>query len=256
MKWIGATMTKQTATKGKWFKVLLVLLLIVTILIITGSMWLDAMTYKPSALALEMASKDNVEDRGSYFHFQTETQAKGAIVFYQGGLVATESYAPLAQQLVLAGFEVFLPKMPLNLAIINTRAIDRIRAENPNAGPWYLGGHSLGGASAVIYLAKGSPEIDGLFLLGAYGTKDTDLSQVKYPVISITGSEDKVLNRESFEALKPKLPPSTQYVSIEGGNHSGFGSYGHQKGDGEAMISENEQLIEIVKLLTEAFGKE
>ncbi len=246
-------MTRQTLIKRKWFKVVLVLLFILVILVALGAKWLDVKTYKPTALALEMASQENVVDRGSYYHFKTESKAKGAIVFYQGGLVATQSYAPLAQQLTIEGFEVFLPKMPLNLAIINTKAIDRIRTENPNSGPWYLGGHSLGGASAVLYLAKEGADIDGLFLLGAYGTKDTDLSKVKYPVISITGSQDKVLNWANFESLKAKLPPTTTYVSIEGGNHSGFGSYGHQKGDGEASISENDQLLQIVKLLTDEF---
>lgn len=246
-------MIKQTVIKRKWFKVVLVLLLTLAILMALGATWLDVKTYKPTALALEMASKENVVDRGSYYHFKTESKAKGAIVFYQGGLVATKSYAPLAQQLTVAGYEVFLPKMPLNLAIINTKAIDRIRTENPSSGPWYLGGHSLGGASAVLYLAKEGSEIDGLFLLGAYGTKDTDLSQVKYPVVSITGSQDKVLNWANFESLKAKLPPTTTYVSIEGGNHCGFGSYGHQEGDGEATISQNEQLIGIVNALTAEF---
>ncbi|HAQ8209072.1 TPA: alpha/beta hydrolase, partial [Enterococcus faecium] len=39
------------------------------------------------------------------------------------------------------------------------------------------------------------------------------------------------------------------YVSINGGNHGGFGSYGEQKGDGEAEISNADQQTVIVNTL-------
>lgn len=54
--------------------------------------------------------------------------------------------------------------------------------------------------------------------------KNTDLS-----ILQITGSDDGVLNREDWESAKANLPEDTTYVTIEGGNHGQFGSYGMQK---------------------------
>jgi hypothetical protein len=45
------------------------------------------------------------------------------------------------------------------------------------------------------------------------------------------------------------LPKDTQYVSIEGGNHAGFGNYGVQKGDNKATISNEQQQTEISQLI-------
>ncbi len=41
----------------------------------------------------------------------------------------------------------------------------------------------------------------------------------------------------------------TQYVSIEGGNHAGFGNYDVQKGDNKATISNEQQQTEISQLI-------
>ena len=41
---------------------------------------------------------------------------------------------------------------------------------------------------------------------------------------------------------KEDLPKDTEYVEIEGGNHSAFGDYGLQKGDTKSIIPENKQL--------------
>ena len=42
---------------------------------------------------------------------------------------------------------------------------------------------------------------------------------------------------------------------IEGGNHSGFGKYGEQKGDGKASISNKEQQQKVIEKLTEFMKK-
>jgi hypothetical protein len=41
---------------------------------------------------------------------------------------------------------------------------------------------------------------------------------------------------------------------IEGGNHALFGSYGKQKGDGEAQITADEQQEETVRTVMDAIG--
>ena len=54
-------------------------------------------------------------------------------------------------------------------------------------------------------------------------------------------SEDGVLNREKYEADRINLPQDTTETVIDGGCHTGFGSYGAQKGDGTSTISAEEQ---------------
>ncbi|MBQ4107802.1 MAG: lysophospholipase, partial [Clostridia bacterium] len=65
----------------------------------------------------------------------------------------------------------------------------------------------------------------------------TDLS-----VLSIYGENDGVMNREKYEKNKKNLPNNTTEFIIEGGNHAFFGMYGHQIGDGEATVSQEEQI--------------
>lgn len=55
------------------------------------------------------------------------------------------------------------------------------------------------------------------------------MTESAVPVLSITATKDKVLNQEAYQEAKQYLPERTEYVSINGGNHGGFGSYGEQK---------------------------
>lgn len=50
------------------------------------------------------------------------------------------------------------------------------------------------------------------------------------------------MNREKYEESKVNLPDGFAEIVIDGGNHSYFGVYGEQKGDGEAEISNAEQI--------------
>jgi hypothetical protein len=57
------------------------------------------------------------------------------------------------------------------------------------------------------------------------------------------GTEDEVLNAESYEKVEEKglWPDDFTEIVIKGGNHAQFGDYGAQKGDGEAAVSSEEQ---------------
>ena len=61
-------------------------------------------------------------------------------------------------------------------------------------------------------------------------------------VLSIYGSEDGVLNRDSYEKDRKNLPTGFTEVVIDGGCHAQFGSYGAQNGDGIPTISAEEQI--------------
>ena len=99
----------------------------------------------------------------------------------------------------------------------------------------------MGGAMAAGYAADHEAELEGLILLAAYPTKEL----LEFPVLSIYGSEDGVLNLEKYEKSISLAEDLTEHV-IEGGNHAGFGNYGMQDGDGMAEIRIEEQWQETV----------
>ena len=102
---------------------------------------------------------------------------------------------------------------------------------------WYIGGHSLGGTAAASFAASHAAETDGLVLLAAYPTgKLPDLK-----MLSVYGTEDGCLEPEAYEEARQYWPPSAVETVIPGGNHAQFGSYGAQKGDGQASMKAAEQ---------------
>jgi len=159
------------------------------------------------------------------------------IIFYPGGKVEAESYAPLLYQLSEQGYDCFLVHMPFNLAITDpdkaSDIIDDYQYEHI-----YLMGHSLGGATASMYVSDHPGEIDGLILLAAYPTSPLDDS---IRLLSIYGSCDGCLDMDAYDGSVNNRPADSEQLIIEGGNHAQFGYYGEQRGDGEAIISREEQ---------------
>ena len=172
----------------------------------------------------------------------TPEEAETGLIFYPGGKVEYLAYQPLMQAFTAEGIRCVLVEMPFNLAVLDVDAADGIQEEFPKIEEWYIGGHSLGGSMAASYVADHTDEYEGLVLLASYST--AELADSRLNVISIYGSEDKVLNREKYEKNQTHLPADfTEYV-IDGGCHAYFGVYGHQDGDGTPTIS-NQQQIEI-----------
>lgn len=227
---------KSTRIKRFIYGVIAILVLIV----VAGFIFLKLNTYAPQEDASAMLDLPHVTDHADWIKI-SQNQPVARVVFYPGGLVEPSSYLPLFEPLSDEGLEIFIAKMPLNLAILNTNAIETIQEEEPTQLPTFLSGHSLGGASAALYLEEHPQSIDGLLLLAAYPAESSDLSQVDFPVLSITASEDAILDWETFEESKTQLPDDTQYEMIDGGNHANFGSYGKQDGDGENTISRRKQ---------------
>jgi len=161
-------------------------------------------------------------------------------IFYPGGKVEHNAYQPLMAALAKEGVLCVLVKMPFNLAVFDINAADGIKAQYPEIENWYIGGHSLGGSMAASYLSKHHNEYSGLILLGSYSTED--LSDTELSVLSIYGSEDKVLNLKKYAKNRSNLPQDFTEVIIEGGCHAYFGMYGAQDGDGIPTISNAEQI--------------
>lgn len=191
-----------------------------------------------------------VETSGTLTCFLPENPTGAGLIFYPGGKVQCESYAPLLRACAQKGILCVLVHMPGNLAVFDPNAADGIQEQFPQVEHWSLGGHSLGGAMAASYAAGHSGDYEGLILLAAYSTKD--LTDSGLSVLSVYGSEDGVLNRDSYEKYRSNLPEDCQEVVLNGGCHAYFGSYGPQKGDGTPSLT-NEQQIQATASLIAAF---
>lgn len=176
--------------------------------------------------------KDNATESAS------NAQQKG-IIFYPGGKVEETAYAPLLLELAENGYEVYLVKMPMKLAVFGMNRAEEIMAEASHITEWTMMGHSLGGAMAASFSAGHDEQVDKLVLLAAYSTED--LTDKDMDVYSFYGTEDKVLNMDKYQEYYGNLPENVVEEVIDGGNHSGYAYYGEQDGDGEASISREEQ---------------
>ena len=161
-------------------------------------------------------------------------------IFYPGGKVEHTAYIPLMQTLASEGIFCVLVKMPFRLAVLDINAAEAIPAQYPHIKHWYIGGHSLGGSMAAACLSGQPDAFDGLVLLGAYST--ADLSETDLSVLSVYGSEDRVMNREKYTGSKDNLPEDFTEILIDGGCHANFGIYGPQEGDGTPGITAQTQI--------------
>ncbi len=164
---------------------------------------------------------------------------QAGVVFYPGGKVQPEAYAPLMNALAQRGFVSIIVAMPFNLAVLNVNGADGIQERFPTVERWVLMGHSLGGSIAATYADGHDGQWAGLVLLAAYST--ADLSDNDICILSIRGSNDGVLNEQALADNRHNLAFDTPDIVIPGGNHGQFGDYGTQTGDGAATISAEEQ---------------
>lgn len=175
----------------------------------------------------------------------TATHGKGnetGIIFYPGGKVAPESYAPLMKQLSKNGYTVFLAKMPFNLAVFKSGAAGEIIKSNPNITHWYIGGHSLGGTMAAQYVNKHPDQFEGIFFIASYPIENYNLNDDEnLRSLSIYGENDGLIPLTEVVAHKNYLPKDQTIQILKGSNHGQFGYYGLQKNDKAANISREEQ---------------
>lgn len=191
-----------------------------------------------------LKSAENVKIKQTDFGYFFDGPGKNtALIFYPGAKVEDLSYAKLMKKVAQKGVDCFLVHMPCNLAVLNPNKADQVKKEY-SYKHWYMAGHSLGGAMAANYTS--SHDVDGLVLLAAYSTKKIDV-----PVLSIYGTQDKVLNKEKYASYKNNLPKDYVEVVLEGANHAGYGVYGKQKKDGKASISNTQQINQAADLIVQ-----
>ncbi|EKF50738.1 alpha/beta hydrolase [Lactococcus garvieae] len=216
---------------------------ILLILFAAAFIYIKSSTYHPTERANTVAQKAEKKDGVLLFKGNPD---KPSLIFYQGAFVENASYSIWASKVAKAGYSVYLLKEPLNLAVLSpNKAESVIKAENISA--YVVGGHSLGGVMASRFAEKNQDKsaLKGVFFLASYPDEKGSLKDFRGNVLSIVGSKDGVLNWSSYKKAKEYLPQQTVNVTIKGGNHAGFGSYGAQKGDNQADISNEKQQEEI-----------
>ncbi len=219
------------------------------VLILLALVPLAGCSYQPQANArTDLVSTDLVTVTGTSttIIFEPTVPYTTGIVFYPGGKVAFESYAPLLFSLAENGIYCVDCHMPLDYAFTGIHKADTVIRAKPEL-TWYIAGHSLGGAMAAFY-AKDAENLTGIIFLAAYST--ADLSDTGLKALTIYGSNDHVLNIQKLQECVSNLPADQQTVVIQGGNHCQFGDYGFQKGDGAATITAEEQLKQTVTAIT------
>lgn len=176
-----------------------------------------------------------------------------AIVFYPGAYVDAYAYLPIMYMLAEDGYLSCICSMSYNLAFFSTNSASNvINFEKYKDKLWYIGGHSLGGVAASSFYSKNYNSLNGLILFASYST--TNLSNTNGRVLSIYGSNDGVLSITSYEKNKSNLINLTEVV-INGGNHANFASYGAQKGDNIASITNIEQYNQTKETIENFFLK-
>ena len=235
---------------NKKIKIALYIILALIILIVCLSVWyVNDYSHADASVNTYLNGTSNVSvekvDNGLFLDGPGNDSA---LIFYPGAKIEYVSYLPLFMELANDGVDCFIVEMPANLAFLGADSADAIIGDGKYSyDEWYISGHSLGGVAASSYAINHKDKISGLILLASYPVDDLG----NMSVLSIYGSNDKTLNKETYDKSKELMDYNlTEYV-IDGGNHAQFGSYGKQSGDGVATISPENQRIQTEREILE-----
>jgi hypothetical protein len=194
-----------------------------------------------------LVSDDSVTvETEPWITFAPAEPSQTGLILYPGARVDPAAYAPAARAIAEEGYLTVVVPMPLGIAVMGADKADEVMEAHPEIERWVVGGHSLGGAMAAQYADDRVDVVDGLAMWGAYPSPDDDIADSGIRTLSAYASEDGLSTVEEIEETAVYLPPDTVFVEIDGGNHSGFGMYETQDGDGVATISPEEQQLQTV----------
>jgi hypothetical protein len=231
--------------------ILLGLLTILIIGVLGMLVWSKTGTYPAREVALSALESTSkvIVTQDKWITFTPLEMGETGLIFYPGGLVEPTAYAPVLQKIAEEGVLVIIVPMPLNLAIFNPGAANAVIEDYPQISKWIIAGHSLGGATAGIFVENNPTKIDGIAFWDSYPPNSADLSNNDISVLSIFGTTNNFPNTENFDDKRILLPDDTIFVAIEGANHAQFGDYGPQKGDIVASISLTEQHERVAEIM-------
>lgn len=205
-----------------------------------------------------------VVETADTIQFTPQNARSIGLLFYPGGLVEPEAYAPLARATAEQGFLTIIVKLPLRTASFGSQEANlmaetrSLMAANNAVEDWFVAGHSRGGAIAARFAHQHGDSVDGLILIGTSHPKEAaySLADAAFRVTKIYATHDGLASVAEVEANAVFLPAETRWVKIEGGNHAQFGYYGYQLGDGQAEISrEQQQVLTVAAILTALTGE-
>ena len=243
--------------RRRWPWVVAAVLGVVALVAVAALVWfIQPQPLLPEATAA-LASTDQVtfSDENGWLTFTPATgpPPDTGLIFYPGGKVPAEAYAPAAQAIAEQGYTVVVVPMPFNFAVFGIDKAAEVRAVHPEITTWAVGGHSLGGAMAAEYVKGHGGAAEGLVFWAAYPA--ADLSAQPLEVASIYGTLDSGKDTITSPDTAAKLPPGARFVPIEGGNHGQFGYYTGQPNDPSATISREEQQAQAVAATVELLQK-
>lgn len=206
--------------------------------------------YYPASSRVDQLIQDTqlsvTEQGGSWVIEPQNNSLSLGWLIYPGGKVESKAYVPLAIELAKATNQtVVIVSFPLKLGILNSSAGKSWMDTYSSIENWVIVGHSLGGVAGAVFAEK-DERVVGLAFLASY--PNSKLSR-EIDMISIRGSEDKILNINQYTKKLENFSSSSEFYVLQGGNHGQFGSYGFQKGDGVAWISEEQQQSLVVDFL-------
>lgn len=217
----------------RWKKIVGIVVSVLVVIVVGSGILIQTSRYSATAEAQKQSQIATTTNE--YDLYTNGSKSATSIIFYPGAFVASTSYSNWASQLAAAGINVYVLHIPLDLAVLAPNAANTILKAHPDE-KFILAGHSLGGVMASRFAKEHANKVAGVIFLASYPDKKGSLADETFPVLSITASNDGVLNWDKYNETKQYLPKDTTYVEIKGGNHAGFGTYGDQKGDDTATI--------------------
>lgn len=224
------------------------------ITVISCAVWVNGSYYAADTEAIaqfETTGTKVVELSDGSVAYEPTGEIKAGFVFYPGANVDNKAYEPLLRACAERGIVCISVKMPANLAIFGANKALKMLDLYPEVDSWYIGGHSLGGSMAASCVSLNGDTFDGIVLLASYSTLDISST----PALSVYGSRDGVLNMTSYNKYKTNLSGDLEEHIISGASHAYFGMYGKQRGDGEALISNSEQIRTTASYIAEFIVK-
>ena len=226
-------------------------IIVVVLMLCVFLVYAETFYHADAVAEAALISDENVRVAQTEFGWFFDGPSEGyALIFYPGGKVEAAAYAPICRELAQIGVDVCLVEMPFRLASFAVNKADGI-IDSMAYDHWYIAGHSLGGVIASIYAEEHVDQLDGVIMLAAYAVKPLD---DELPTVLVYGTEDGVLNMDKYRENLAYVPAHAIEHVIEGGNHSQFGSYGVQEGDGTALISPERQVEETVGVIAETLA--
>lgn len=211
----------------------------------------------PAATFADTAATRVADEDAALIFAPAAPRATGLMIL-PGCPVDPRAYAPLARAIADAGHVTLIVRVPWRCAPGRSQeqALDAQIGALVERWPevqFVLAGHSRGGAHTARIAAARRLPFRGFVLMGTSHPRELDLSSLPVPMTKIAATRDGVAGEAQFDGRR--LPPSTTWVRIEGGNHSQFGHYAFQLFDHVAQITRADQQAQIAAALLAALAR-